>query len=332
MYTDPLTTGMNNKDGATTILGGAVGPPAAMRRQTAAMKRACSARIAEGGGALALVPVLWSGALASSEKIEWTAAFEADETEAAPVALLCTGCVAHYSERRGNAACVLCGVEFRVSLLIRGGRAVLAKGDHCLVCREESKPALATALGYGGAVSVSPAPGVAVDTYYTAGLDDLTPHHDATGLVMGAGASANYEFIDIADKCAKKWRKCPRQVRDLHGTQLSVYVATPGIGTDYCSPGGTPGHRHSDMDYFNFVGAVRGLAVESNGASIELYVPELNLRFDLPLATSGPRRRLRRNRRAGTGDKGNPRARRRGQVEPPWSLPGRRLPDTAGHH
>jgi len=38
------------------------------------------------------------------------------------------------------------------------------------------------------------------------------------------------------------------------------------------------------MDYFHFLGTVRGLAVESNGASIELYVSELNLRFDLPLA------------------------------------------------
>ena len=277
--TDPLT-GMN-KDGATTILGGAVGPPAAMRRRTAAMKRACGALIAEGAGTL--VPLLWPDALTSSE-IEWSAAFEADETEAAPVAFLCSGCAAHYAERRANVACVRCGVEFKVSLLVRGGRAELAKGDNCLVCREEDKLALATALGFGGAVSASPTPGVAADTFYTVGLDDLAPHHDATGLVMGAGAGANYEFIDIADGCAKKWRKCPRQVRDLHGTQLSVYVAIPGIGTDYCSPGGTLGHRHSDMDYFHFVGTVRGLAVESNGASIELYVPELNLRFDLSLA------------------------------------------------
>ena len=57
-YTDPLT-GMN-KDGATTILGGAVGPPAAMRRKTAALKRTCSALISEGAGAL--VPLLWPGA------------------------------------------------------------------------------------------------------------------------------------------------------------------------------------------------------------------------------------------------------------------------------
>ena len=277
--TEPLT-GMN-KDGATTILGGAVGPPAAMRRRTAAMKRACGALIAEGAGTL--VPLLWPDALTSSE-IEWSAAFEADETEAAPVAFLCSGCAAHYAERRADVACVRCGVEFKVSLLVRGGRAELAKGDNCLVCREEDKLALATALGFGGAVSASSTPGVAADTFYTVGLDDLAPHHDATGLVMGAGAGANYEFIDIADGCAKKWRKCPRQVRDLHGTQLSVYVALPGIGTDYCSPGGTLGHRHSDMDYFHFVGTVRGLAVESNGSSIELYVPELNLRFDLSLA------------------------------------------------
>lgn len=93
LYTDPLT-GMN-KDGASTILGGTVGPPAAMRRQTAAMKRTCSAIIAEGGGAL--VPLLWPDALTSSE-IEWSEAFEADETEAAPVAFFCTGCVGRYSE------------------------------------------------------------------------------------------------------------------------------------------------------------------------------------------------------------------------------------------
>jgi hypothetical protein len=169
---------------------------------------------------------------------------------------------------------------------------------------------------------------VAVDTFYTVGLDDLAPHHDATGLVMGAGAGANYEFIDIADGCAKKWRKCPRQVRDLHGTQLSVYVAIPGIGTDYCGPGGTLGHRHSDMDYFHFVGTVRGLAVESNGASIELYVSELNLRFDLSLAdldgdsdaTDGPATRAP----LALGDAVT--------SSPPGSLPGRRLPDAVGHH
>ena len=246
--TEPLT-GMN-KDGATTILGGAVGPPAAMRRRTAATKRACGALIADGAGAL--VPLLWPDALTSSE-IEWSAAFEADETEAAPVAFLCSGCAAHYAERRANVACVRCGVEFKVPLLVRGGRAELAKGDSCLVCREEDKLALATALGFGGAVSVPPTPGVAVGTFYTVGLGDLAPHHDATGLVMGAGSGANYELIDIADGCAKKWRKCPRKVRDLHGSQLSVYVAIPGIGTDYSSPGGTRGHRHLDMDYFHFV-------------------------------------------------------------------------------
>ena len=103
--------------------------------------------------------------------------------------------------------------------------------------------ALATALGYGGAVSVSPAPGLAVGTHCTVGLGDLAPHHDATGLVIGAGAGTNYEFIDIADGCVKKWRKCPRQVRDLHGTRLSVYVAIPEISIDYCSPGGTTWHH-----------------------------------------------------------------------------------------
>ena len=45
-YTDPLTD--INKDGATAILGGAVGPPAAMRGKTAALKRTCSALISEG--------------------------------------------------------------------------------------------------------------------------------------------------------------------------------------------------------------------------------------------------------------------------------------------
>jgi len=82
--TDPLT-GMN-KDGATTILGGAVGPPAVTRRRTAAMKRACGELIS--GGAGALVALLWPVAMMSSE-IEWSAAFEAHETEAAPVAFLC---------------------------------------------------------------------------------------------------------------------------------------------------------------------------------------------------------------------------------------------------
>ena len=212
-------------DGADSILGGAVGPPASTRRRTAAMRRACGELIAEGAGTP--VPLLWPGALASNN-LEWSAAFDAGETEAAPVAFLCSGCAAHYAERRANVACVRCGVEFKVSLLVRGGRAELAKGDNCLVCREEDKLALATALGFGGAVSASPTPGVAADTFYPVGLDDLAPHHDATGLVMGAGAGANYKFIDITDGCAKKWRKCPRQVRDLHGTQLSVYVANSG--------------------------------------------------------------------------------------------------------
>ena len=226
-------------DGADSILGGAVGPPASTRRRTAAMRRACGELIAEGAGTP--VPLLWPDALISID-LEWSAAYDAGETEAAPVAFLCSGCAAHYAERRANVACVRCGVEFKVSLLVRGGRAELAKGDNCLVCREEDKLALATALGFGGAVSASPTPGVAAGTFCTVGLDDLAPHHDATGLVMGAGAGANYEFIDITDGCAKKWRKCPRQVRDLHGTQLSVFVAIPGIGTDFYSPGGTLGH------------------------------------------------------------------------------------------
>ena len=63
-----------------------------------------------------------------------------------------------------------------------------------------------------------------------------------------------YEFADIAGGCVKKLRRSPRQVRDLHGTRLSVYVAIPGIGVDYFSPGGVGGRRHLDMDYFHFVG------------------------------------------------------------------------------
>jgi hypothetical protein len=151
-----------------------------MRRQTATLKRACSALIAQGVGAL--VPLLWPGDLASSEA-EWAAAFESDETEAAPVAFFCTGCAGHYNERRADATCIRCGVEFMVSLQVPGGRTELAKGDHCLVCREENKQELAAALGYGGEVGTSPTPAPAVDTYCTVGLDDLPPHHDSTRLV-----------------------------------------------------------------------------------------------------------------------------------------------------
>ena len=153
---DPLSFG--HGDGGPIILGGAVGPPAVVRKQTAKLKRDCAARVA--AGEASLVPLLWADGLGcvGVDRIEWAEAYGADETDVPPVAHFCTACAEHYAIRREEAGCARCGVEFKVAGLVRGGRSELVLDQFCVMCREEDPQQLAEALGYGG---TSAAAGVA---------------------------------------------------------------------------------------------------------------------------------------------------------------------------
>ena len=129
---DPLSFG--HGDGGPIILGGAVGPPAVVRKQTAKLKRDCAARVA--AGEASLVPLLWADGLGcvGADSIEWAEAYGADETDVPPVAHFCAACSEHYAIRREVAGCARCGVEFKVAGLVRGGRSELVLDQLCVMC------------------------------------------------------------------------------------------------------------------------------------------------------------------------------------------------------
>ena len=75
------------------------------------------------------------------------------------------------------------------------------------------------------------------------------------------------------------------RVNALIGTTLSVFARVTGAGAGYISPGADdPNRRQLECGYFHMRGIVKGVATESNGAAVELWVAVLNLRFSLPIA------------------------------------------------
>ena len=105
------------------------------------------------------------------------------------------------------------------------------------------------------------------------GPDRRAPKFGRCGEALGVGfASYSYTDADGLPKSAALQEAAPALAQLVAGGRMAVQVLLRG--------GSAP---TAMTDYFYFDAQVRGVAVETCGAGIELYVPATGLRYVLPV-------------------------------------------------